>query len=144
MSDHQNLSHLGPGDNLAIKNHQRWMGHESNEPRVAYKLLTVTRTTATLIEAENSGRSLKIRKADGKLVGQDYEYAIEATPELIAEHRQQVEVFNRHQSAAIQLADLYGKERHQLNLTTEQSEALATAWESVKAMKTPTATTEKP
>lgn len=141
---HQDLSHIKPGDTLATGNRQRWIGHESNEPRVAYNLLPVTRTTATMIEAESSGRPIKIRKADGKLVGHDYTYAIEATPELIAEHRQQVTMYNRYRSAAIQLADLYGKACHQLNLTTEQSEALATAWDSVKAMKTPPTTTEKP
>lgn len=127
-----NLTHLNPGDKIAIKSRDSsWRG----VPRVSHAILTITKTTATQIAAENQyGYEVRVRRDDGKKIGEEYVYAVEATPEMLAEHDKQVAELNRWRAASKATDDLIGKELHQLKLTTAQLERLSAAWAEIKAM----------
>jgi predicted DNA-binding transcriptional regulator len=84
-----NLIHLKPGDKIAIPIHAR------SQPHVQHEVLTITRTTATQIVAETRhGLVFRSLRADGRLVC-DHVYAVEATPELLAEHKKEVAALER-------------------------------------------------
>lgn len=128
-----NLTHLNPGDKIAIKSRDsNWRG----VPRVSHEILTITKTTATQIVAKNQHGyyEVRVRRDDGKKIGEDYVYAVEATPEMLAENDKQVAELNRWRAAKEATDDLIGKELHQLKLNTAQLERLAAAWAEIKAM----------
>lgn len=128
------LTRLQPGDLIAIPNRNRdW----TNKPTIRHHIYRISKRTTTQAEATNihaTHMSVKVRVSDGKLVGQNYVYAIEATPDLMAQHNKEVAALKRHNAARDRLSDLGGKHLHQLKLSAEQMEVLADAWERVKAM----------
>lgn len=128
------LTNIKVGDLLAVRDtSNRWNRHSPK-----HKLLIVERTTATQVccRPETSRGEFRFRKSDGRQIGKIYAYAEIATPELIDEVRADIARMSRDMAARAQLNDLAGKELHQLNLTLEQTEALAMAWTAIKAMKT--------
>jgi hypothetical protein len=102
-------------------------------------MLTVTRTTATQVvtKDERGHYEVRFRIEDGKQVGTSYTYAVEVTPELLAEHTKQTEELARWRAAEKATDDLIGSPMHELKLTTDQLERLAAAWVEVKAMVPP-------
>lgn len=134
-----NLTHLKPGDYLATDN--REYGSTPGRPRVSQTIWLIERETSTQLHAVSSGRPITVRKSDGKVIGQNYASAVEATMEMREKHRAQVATLLRYRQANALVNDLLGKELHQLKLTTEQLEALADAWLKIKAMATTTPTT---
>jgi hypothetical protein len=135
----QDLSHLTIGQTVALR--IRDSRSLPGRPRLAHRLLVITKETATTFEAQHSGRTIKVRKKDGKVLGQDYEYIIEATPEIIDDYHATAALITRDQAAQHACADLIDRPLHQLKLSTEQLEALAKAWTEIKAMATTTSTT---
>lgn len=133
----QDLTHLKPGDKIAVQN--KISGWQVG-PVISQRVYRVTSTTETQAKASNintgdtSMGSLRFRLSDGKVIGRDYTYAIEATPAMLKEHAAQVAERKRWNAARKATDDLIGKELHQLNLTTAQLERLAAAWAEVKAM----------
>lgn len=129
-----NLTHIQPGDLIAvpINNTNRW---DRRTPKIEHEIYRVTKRTATQAEAVriHGSITIRIRVADGKVIGQDYTRAIEATPELVARHKAQTEHRQRHIVAKRMLEDLE-RALTRSQLTTVQLEALAEAWEQVKAM----------
>lgn len=129
-----NLTHLKPGDHLATDN--REYGSTPGRPRVSQTIWLIERETSTQLHAVSGGRPITVRKSDGKVIGQNYASAVEATQEMREKHRAQVTMLHRYRQANALVDDLLGKELHQLKLNTEQLEALADAWIKVKAMAT--------
>lgn len=128
-----NLNNLKVGDKIAIPSMGR--SFSSTVPRIDYEIFAVTRKTQSLLFVEHQdGRLRRIRIKDGKRIGDDYVYAVEATPELIAEHQSQVDELERYRQAASSLDDLMGRPLHRLALSLEQTERLADAWLEVKKM----------
>lgn len=129
----QDITHLKPGDKIAINNRGNSFG--SHIPNVSYELFTITRTTETQIVAKNkNGNEARFRRKDGAQVGENYINAVEATPDLLEEHKAQVAELKRWRAASDATCSLIGKELHQLKLTTEQLERLAIAWAEITAM----------
>lgn len=127
------LTHLKPGDKIAFSSRANsWRSHI---PLVSHELFTITKTTPTQIAAKNEhGHEARVRRSDGALIGGRYSGAIEATPDLIAEHEEQVSMHTRWNEAQKATDSLIGKELHQLKLTTDQLERLAIAWAEIQAM----------
>ncbi len=120
-----------PGDTLAIRQTKSWSAGAD------YLLLLVVRCTDTQVICTNKNTHAgewRFRRKDGKRIGEHYQYAEIATPELIAKIQHQAELAARNLAARQQLNDLEGKHLHQLKLTLEQTEALAMAWTAIKAM----------
>ena len=128
----QNLSHIQVGDVLATKNRNRYM---SFVPAVNYKLWKVTKRTATQIVCEKGAVELRVRASDGQIIGEKYERAIEATPEIIATTNAEIDLEDRYLKAMRACDDLVNQPLHRLNLSTKKIEALAKAWEEIKAME---------
>jgi hypothetical protein len=129
----QNLTHIKPGDKLALRNSSTW-----GATATTYAMLTVLRTTATQAVATYDGRpsspELRIRLSDGRVIGKDYTRAVEATPYLLAQHSAETSMLKRRREAVKALETLIDKPMHRLNLTVEQMERLAAAWAEIKAM----------
>ena len=127
------LSNIKVGDLLAVRD----KSHRWNQYGPKHKLLIVERITAAQVccRTESGLGEYRFRKSDGKQVGDSYNGAEVATPELIEEVRADAARMSRDMAARAQLNDLAGKELHQLKLTLEQTEALAKAWTEIKAMK---------
>lgn len=125
------LTHIKPGDTIATANRHHAFG--VNVPRVNHQLWLVTKRTATQIVAENDNQELRARASDGKVVGETWAYAIEATPELIAKTENEQALLNRYYEASHACDELF-QPSHRLNLTVPQLEALAKAWAKIKAM----------
>lgn len=126
------LTHIKVGDLIAIPVSNRSF---VNTPHVNHEIYRVIKRTATQAEiAKNDfrGSSIRIRVADGKVIGgRDYIRALEATPELIAQHKAQTEIRRRHIVSTRNLEDLrLALDRR--TLTTAQIEALAAAWEHIQ------------
>lgn len=122
-----NLDHIKVGDKLALRNKNvSW-----DKFAITHRILLVDRVTATQVSAGN----VRFRKADGKVLGEDYVYTEEVTDGMIAMLAEQHSRRSRDQAARALLNDLEGKHLHQLHLTLEQTEALARAWTDIKAMK---------
>lgn len=131
MSTHQNLTHLKTGDKIAIQR----IGFSSHVPRVGCWILTISKITPKQIVAGHPGKQqFRFLRETGKKVGEDYVYAVEATPEILAKHDQQLAELNRWTEAQRATFDLIDKDLHQLNLSTDQLERLAAAWAEIKAM----------
>lgn len=132
------LTHLQPGDIIAIPDNERsWI----DPPKIRHRLYRVTKRTPTQAQAANihcpEGPTIRVHIGNGRLVGESYTYAMQATPEVIAQHEQEVAARRRWSAVRSRLMDLQGKHLHQLKLNTEQMEVLAEAWERVKAMGQP-------
>lgn len=128
-----NLTHLNIGDHIATKAKNN--GLSSYRPQITRQLWKVEKKTATQMTCRAfGGREIRVRITDGKIIGQDYSYAEEATPEMIDTYKAQQQEFNRYITAERQLDSLIDKPAHQLKLTTAQIEALAAAWVSIKEM----------
>ena len=123
---------IRPGTVLAVGERNRGIGHW---PKVTQHLYTVSRLTATQAIAVGERGEIRVHLKNLRVVGQDYTYAGIATEALQAKHAAQVAELARFRAANALVADLIGKELHQLNLTTAQLEALAKAWVDIKAMK---------
>lgn len=131
----QDLTHLKPGERIAIPVHARW---HSRGPQVSHEVYTVTRCTPTQLVATQEDRlsvEIRVHAATGRVVGRDYTYVVHATPELLAQHAREKDMERRHRIALQRVDDLLDKVPHQLALTTEQLEALADAWTKIKEMK---------
>ena len=126
------LTHIKPGDTIATANRHHAFG--VSVPRVKHHLWTVTKRTATQIVAEKGSQELRVRASDGKVVGENWVYAIEATPELIAKTKAEQALLNRYYDASHACDELF-QPSHRLNLTVPQLEALAKAWAKIKAME---------
>lgn len=72
--------------------------------------------------------------SDGKLLGEGYVYAVRATPEMVAEHERQIDERKRWIDAKRRIDEIDCGAAAMRNLTTSQLEALADAWERIKAM----------
>lgn len=132
MSD---LTHIQVGDTIATHNMRSRLS--AYTPHIEHQIYRVTKRTATQAEAfeieSGSSASIRVRVSDGKVIGKDYTWAISADAEMVARHEAQVGFRQRYHEAARKLIDL----EHALTrrkLTTVQLEALAEAWEQVKAM----------
>ena len=129
------LSHLKVGDTIAIPNTERnW---RSNTPPITHRLYRVTKRTPTQAEAVNvhdEHRVVRVRVSDGKQIGKNYSRAVAATPDIIAQHNTEVAALNRWNKARARLGDLEGTQLRRHDLTIEQMEVLADAWDRVKAM----------
>ena len=131
MSD--DLRDIQPDDLIAIPicNHS-W----GNTPHVGHEIFRVIKRTATQAQAvkvTSGGSVVRIRVADGKVLGSRiYSRAKRASPELVAEVEAQSDLRRRHFIACNKLHDLDSSSMRRLN--TAQLEALADAWERVKAM----------
>ena len=129
------LANIKVGDVLAL----RERGNSWRKHAPSHKLLIVERITATQVccrREQGWSGEWRFRRSDGKQIGESYSYAEIPTHELIDSVRATMALQARNQAASSQLMDLAGKELHQLNLTIEQTEALAMAWTAIKAMKT--------
>lgn len=73
-----NLKNVKQGDMLAFP--VRTNGYMTG-PRATLKLVKVERVTATQLACANG---TNVRISDGKVIGKDYTYAVEATPEVRA------------------------------------------------------------
>lgn len=128
-----NLTHIQVDDVIAVpaSHANRW----TRTPHIEHEIYRVTKRTATQAEAVRLHGSLtiRVRVADGKVIGRDYTRAIEATPELVARHCDQTDLWQRHLVAERKLEDLK-RALNRSQLTTVQLEALAEAWEQIKAM----------
>ena len=122
---------IRPGTVLAVAERNHGIGHW---PKVTQRLYTVSRLTATQAIAVGERGELRVHLKNLRVVGEDYTYAAIATEALQAKHAAQVAELARFRAANALVADLIGKELHQLKLTTEQLEALAKAWVEIKAM----------
>ena len=101
-----------------------------------YQVLEVTKVTATQLVCGPCGNLTKrFRREDGGEVGQHFRYAVEATPEILAEYDAQLQVKRRWQKATETLDTLIDKPLHKLGLDTDQLEKLAEAWVEVQKMK---------
>lgn len=128
-----NLEHIKVDDVIAVPaSNIRW---DRRTPPVEHEIYRVTKRTATQAEAVrlHGSITIRIRVADGKVIGQDYTRAIKATPELVARHEAQIEHRQRHLTAERALDDLEHALAHR-TLTTVQLEALAEVWEQVQTM----------
>lgn len=127
------LTKIKVGDMLAVRvTNPQWNQHT---PR--HKLLVVERITAAQVccrDERGGSAEWRFRKADGKQIGESYTFAEIATPELIEEVRAAFARTRRLMGARAKLNDLDGARLHRLNLTLEQTEALAKAWTEIKAM----------
>ena len=126
--------HITPGTILAVA--QDSWHHPSYLPKVSNALYTVSRVTPTqAIAAGSNGEEIRVRIKDIGLIGKGYKRAAIADDEIQAEHAAQMNELARFRSAYRQTDDLISRPLHQLKLSTDQLEALATAWVQIKAMK---------
>ena len=128
------LTNIKVGDKLAI----RVKGSSWSKFPISHHILVVDRETDTqvvCVSERNGGGEWRFRKLDGKQIGEDYSHAELATDELIAKIHEQYALSQRDSVARRALSDLEGKPLHKLDLTLEQTEALAKAWTEIKAMK---------
>lgn len=138
MNQRQDLTAAQVGDILTIPARDAWA--MKNQPVVSatlYQIVKLTATQAVLAKykQETSGLSeIRIRRADGGVIGKSYTYATLATPEQIAKHEHEIAMVLRYGAARRRVDDLLDRPLHQLGLNTEQLEALASAWETIKAM----------
>lgn len=107
----------------------------SHWPQVSHALYTVSRVTPTQAIAVGERGEIRVRRSDLGVVGQSYARAAIATDEIQAKHAAQKRELARFRAAYRQTDDLIDRPLHQLNLSTEQLEALAAAWVRIKAMK---------
>lgn len=128
MTKTPNFTNIKEGDKVALPARHAGFGYDTKR---SYEVLTVTKLTPTQFAAG----SLRFRKADGRMVGKAYVYAVEATPEIVAQAAADQELARRHTNARARLNSLEGRFLHNLKLTIEQIEALADAWDRIQAMK---------
>jgi len=127
------LSNIKVGDKLALREKSSGWGYYS----ISHRILVVDRITATqvlCVNEQGGSGEWRFRKSDGKEIGENYSHAELATDELLSSVNEQRSRLARHLAARRKLNDLEGKHLHQLDLTLEQTEALANAWLEVKAM----------
>lgn len=126
------LTNIKVGDKLAIREGNNWDRHP-----VDHRILVVERLTATQVCCANAlggNGEWRFSRSNGRQIGKDYTYAEIATPELLAKNQAQLDASRRNREAEADLNDLFGKHAHQLKLSLEQTEALARAWNEIKAM----------
>ena len=129
-----NLEDLRVDDLVAIKNHHSFL--HVGCPKVDFNLFKVTHRTpkqARITRVTAPGQEISIRLSDGKVLGESYTTVFCVTPEMAAEHKEQLQQLKRWRKAVNRLGNLYGSP-HIRKLTTEQMEHLADAWEKVQAM----------
>lgn len=125
---------IRPGTILALRNDYRI----SCWPQVSHDLYSVGRLTATQAIAVGPRGEIRVRLKDLGVVGEPYQRAAIATEEMQARHTAERAELKRFRAAYQQTDDLIGRPLHQLNLSTDQLEALAEAWVKIKAMKATT------
>lgn len=133
MSD---LTNIKPGDLVAIPSRsQTTFGHK-HAPEVDHVIYRVTRRTPKQAKVckIDGVYEIAIRVSDGYVIGENgYMVAQYATPEIVATHEAQIKLHLRYFAAKTKTEHL--EKRLKLNLlTTAQLEALAEAWERIKAM----------
>ena len=103
-------------------------------PVISHDVHTVTKVTQTQFV---TGKNTRFRKSDGKQIGYEhpYSYAKEATSELLQQHEEQVDAYDRYRTAVAEVHDLFNTPLHRMGLSLKQIEALAAAWKEVKEME---------
>lgn len=119
---------------LALRNDRRI----SCWPQVSHDFYNVGRLTATQAIAVGPRGEIRVRLKDLGVVGEPYQRAAIATEEMQAQHTAEQAELKRFKAAYQQTDDLIDRPLHQLNLSTDQLEALAEAWVKIKAMKATT------
>lgn len=128
-----NLTHIKVGDLIAIPAYNRSFGSTPHVGHEIYRVIKRTATQAEAVKNELGGSGIRIRVADGKVIGEDYIRAVEATTELIAQHKTQADIRRRHIESECKLEDLVLALTRR-KLTTDQLEALAASWDQIKAI----------
>lgn len=125
------ITNTTPGYRLAVKNAARaW----SPSPTISHLIYEVKRATPTQVIAGNmhdATREIRVRISDGRIIDNRpvCDFAIDITPEIMAQHETEVATYRRWNAAYKRLnavEDAITKRK----LTIEQMEAIATAYES--------------
>lgn len=123
-----NLQHIQVGEELAVR-------YRNSLSPVSHRLLIVDRLTALHVvcrDANGQAGEWRFLKATGKQVGEDFRYAEIATPELVASIKEQSLLGKRRREA---MAVVNSINTQSINmLSVPQLEALAKAWQDIKAM----------
>lgn len=122
---------IRPGTVLAAAHRHYQSKHV---PHITHDLYTVSRLTPTQAVAVGEAGEIRVRLNNLRVVGTAFARIAVATPEIRERNAAEKAELQRWNAACRLLADLVGKELHQLNLSTAQLEALAQAWQHVKAM----------
>lgn len=135
----QNLSHLKVGDKIARLALERGWDASMASPVMTHVICVITgRTKSRLKFKSHAGLEEAIRVDDGLQIGSSGDirrvYFIEATPEMLEQHQAERLKIQRYRAAHKQTKSLIEKSHRQLNLTTEQLEALGKAWAEIQAM----------
>lgn len=130
----QDLTHIAPGDQIAMENRTRWAAHM---PSLTYSVFLVERVTATQIVCKRGKEELRFRRKDGCKVGDVFCSAFQATHEIIETHHREFKELHRWRLAVNSLDGLLDKSLSQLKLSTEQLEKLAEAWAEIQKMEKP-------
>ena len=114
-------------------------------PVISHDVHTVTKVTQTQFV---TGKNTRFRKSDGKQIVHEhyYSYAKEATSELLQQHEEQVDAYDRYRTAVVEVNDLFNIPLyrmglslniplHKMGLSLKQIEALAAAWKEIKEME---------
>lgn len=127
------ITNTTPGSLIAIRNAVHPL---ANTPKINHRIYEVKRATDTQVVAcniHNASREIRVRIATGRVIEKPgFEgalWAIDATAEILAQHEIETAAYNRciaarHRMHAVESAIHYGR------LTTEQMEAIATAYEA--------------
>ena len=133
------LEHLQAGDKIAVRAEG---GIASYIPSVDFIIYEVARKTATQIVTTNGTRFLS---KNGRPVGGSlFKCCIQATPEMLAKHEQQLAIRARYRKAAAAIDDLINRPLNRLKLSMDQIERLAEVWSEVKSSLGVTAKSESP
>ena len=125
------ITNTTPGFRLAVKTPARsW----SPVPTITHMIYEVKRATPTQVIAGNmhdAAREIRVRISDGRILEDKplLRYAIDITPEIMAQHETEVAAYRRWKAAYKRInavEDAITKRR----LTVEQMEAIATAYEA--------------
>lgn len=127
------ITHTVPGYRLAVKNRSSaWSPH----PTVTHLVYEVKRATATQVVASNIHNpddEIRVRIADGRIIGKTglcgTDFAIDITPEIMAQHDDEVALRRRWIAALRRVSEVeVAINRHALSI--EQMEVIATAYEA--------------
>lgn len=121
-------------DLVAITNHFIFHGGCPKVDFTLFKVISRTAKQAKIARVAAPDSELSIRLSDGKVLGESYARVIRATPEMVAEHKEQLQQLQRWGKALNRLRKLDYGNTNIRKLNTEQLEVLADAWEKVQAM----------
>lgn len=129
-----NLEGVKIGEHLAVKVYNR-VDYVHKVSRIIYRVTKITPTQVVAEDTHRHSREIRVRIKDGHIFGGgSFSYVEIATPEIIKQHNAEVAIVERYRAAVSVVDDLINQPLHRLKLTTEQLEALAKAWQEVKAM----------